>query len=181
MINIINVRKKSWGYLMPKSDDDFLTNFKVEEIRRTYDHEVSRRTTLEAKASAIFALATVIVAIFTVILNFILSNKTIPYHSSRTLIGLSLISLIFVFGGLYYIRDVLKIKLVHRPYETHPNKILKKIDHPSGIIRDYRRSIYQTKRYNDMKVDSLNIANKLLVIGIGISFICLISLIVMWW
>lgn len=160
------------------SESPEILNLSLTELRRTYDHELTRRSSLEEKASALFGFTSVVITVLIFSLSYLISSEETPFNVLLSLGILDLISLFIIILGLKYLFDVIKLRMYRRPYETDPNKILQLIDSPEDVMYEYRRSIFQTYCLNDKKADSIELAMKLLFIGI---LILILSLIMVLW
>ncbi|AEG17673.1 hypothetical protein [Methanobacterium paludis] len=151
----------------------------LEECIRTYDREISRKTSLESKASSLLSTNALVVSILNAFTAFIVAG-IVTFNNLGILIILNIIATIIIGISIYWSLDVLKIKKHFIPFDIkNPNLIMEKLnkkqdDLTNDLIDRYLSIIPQIHNFNDIKVISLESSRTFLIYGIFISFIGLI-------
>ena len=154
-------------------------NLALEECIRTYEREISRKNTLESKASTILSTNAIVISILIGLMTLIFSD--IVNFKYTIVILLDIFSSILVFISIIYSLKVLKIKKRCIPFKIkNPNSLKKCLacdNLQEELYKRYRLLIPRIYYLNENKCKDLNNSLKLLIYGLTVSFLSLILII----
>lgn len=102
-----------------------ISKLSLEESIRNYDREVSRKESLESKASYFLGIISIFAGIWGNLIIFILDKYPISIFMVVFSV-LSILTVIFILKGGFYALQVLKIRDYQYPFDTNNPNILKK-------------------------------------------------------
>lgn len=159
-------------------------SFALEECIRTYEREITRKNSLESKATALLNTNAIVVSILNSFIAFIVAG-IVTFNYFEILIFLNIISIILIGISIYWSLNVLKLKKQFIPFDVkNPNLLMKKLnkkddDLINELMKRYLFIISEIHKFNNNKVVSLEASRRFLIIGIAVSFIGLIITIIL--
>jgi hypothetical protein len=152
----------------------------LEECIRTYEQEISRKNTLESKASTILSTNAIVISILIGLVTLILTNSS-NFKYVFVIIILNLFALILVFISIIYSLKTIEIKKRFIPFDIHdPNSLKRSLKSPSLYDELFKRYLNITAKIfdvNNSKCKYLMNSFKLLICGLSVSFFSILLIV----
>lgn len=156
-----------------------ISQLTLDEVIRAYELEMSRKNSLESKASALLNTSAIVISIVNGIIAIIVV-RIITFNNSEILVSLNIIAIVLIMYSLFYSLKILKVKKLLTPFEvTNPSLFKKELDMgvdtlQENLIDRYVSIIPDVYNQNEVDIDYLNRSRNYLILGIGVSILGLI-------
>lgn len=166
------------NYIM---EDDM--SLSLDECIKSYDREISRKSALESKASALLSANAIVISLLIGLFTLIFS-EFISFDYNQITIVINFIALYLIFVSIHYSLKALEIKSQYiLPFEVkNPNFLEKKLKIDQSLLQEelferYINCIPMIHLLNNDKSSYLIKSTKFLIIGLILAFVSLILIV----